>query len=273
MNRLLHLVAIAASILAIILASFQKDELIQTIVGQQYEKLNDYTTEVTYSARDMDIDQFNSLNGRQLFGSFLKKPNHSVFISDGEKWVYWSTNQINPKIANEDCDSFIRLLNAPTGFDFVVFRSNKHYKFYFVSHLKNNPALSESHPELLPEAPYDDWIFSSSIRNEGVQLFSENGDFILNAIVPNLQTSKLLWIDFTLLLLIGLIVFSYCRAHFSVGFGCTGGRHRSVAVTECVARALAQQGWRVSIRHRELERLGLAAETSRIVQTGGETQS
>ena len=63
------------------------------------------------------------------------------------------------------------------------------------------------------------------------------------------------------------------KAHFSVGFGCTGGRHRSVAVTECVARALAQQGWRVSIRHRELERLGLAAETSRIVQTGGETQS
>lgn len=217
MNRLLHLVAIAASILAIILASFQKDDLIQTIVEQQYKKLNDYTTEVTYSARDMDIDQFNSLNGRQLFGSFLKKPNHSVFISDGEKWVYWSTNQINPKIANEDCDSFIRLLNAPTGFDFVVFRSNKHYKFYFVSHLKNNPALSESHPELLPEAPYDDWIFSSSIRNEGVQLFSENGDFILNAIVSNLQTSKLLWIDFTLLLLIGLIVFSYCRAHFSVG--------------------------------------------------------
>jgi UPF0042 nucleotide-binding protein len=59
------------------------------------------------------------------------------------------------------------------------------------------------------------------------------------------------------------------KAHFSIGFGCTGGQHRSVAVTETVAGALAQQGWRVSIRHRELERLGLAAETSRVVNNGG----
>ncbi|WP_420326894.1 RNase adapter RapZ [Mameliella sp.] len=46
------------------------------------------------------------------------------------------------------------------------------------------------------------------------------------------------------------------KAHFAIGFGCTGGLHRSVAVTENVAAALAQEGWRVSIRHRELERRG-----------------
>ncbi len=44
------------------------------------------------------------------------------------------------------------------------------------------------------------------------------------------------------------------KSHFALGFGCTGGQHRSVAATEAVANALAEAGWQVSIRHRELER-------------------
>lgn len=43
------------------------------------------------------------------------------------------------------------------------------------------------------------------------------------------------------------------RSHFSVGFGCTGGQHRSVFTAERLAEALAQHGWQVSIRHRELD--------------------
>ncbi|SEO86934.1 UPF0042 nucleotide-binding protein [Salinihabitans flavidus] len=44
------------------------------------------------------------------------------------------------------------------------------------------------------------------------------------------------------------------KAHFSIGFGCTGGRHRSVFLTERVAEALAEGGWQVSVRHREMDR-------------------
>ncbi|MEL6572327.1 MAG: RNase adapter RapZ [Pseudomonadota bacterium] len=44
------------------------------------------------------------------------------------------------------------------------------------------------------------------------------------------------------------------KSHFGVGIGCTGGQHRSVAVTELLASALEKTGWPVSIRHRELDR-------------------
>ena len=57
------------------------------------------------------------------------------------------------------------------------------------------------------------------------------------------------------------------KTYLSVGLGCTGGQHRSVAVAERLANALAEQGWQVSTRHRELERRGRGA--SQLVGTSG----
>lgn len=51
------------------------------------------------------------------------------------------------------------------------------------------------------------------------------------------------------------------RAYFCVALGCTGGRHRSVAVGEMLTARLGEAGWPVSVRHRELER-GPAARGS-----------
>ena len=49
------------------------------------------------------------------------------------------------------------------------------------------------------------------------------------------------------------------KAHLAIGLGCTGGQHRSVSVAESLSQALAEAGWRVSKRHRELERRAEAA--------------
>ena len=44
------------------------------------------------------------------------------------------------------------------------------------------------------------------------------------------------------------------RSHLSIGFGCTGGKHRSVTIADNICRELHLRGWHVTIRHRELDR-------------------
>lgn len=44
------------------------------------------------------------------------------------------------------------------------------------------------------------------------------------------------------------------RSYLSVAVGCTGGKHRSVAIVEALRRELAAAGWSVKVEHRDIER-------------------
>jgi UPF0042 nucleotide-binding protein len=44
------------------------------------------------------------------------------------------------------------------------------------------------------------------------------------------------------------------KAYVTIGIGCTGGRHRSVAIAEAVGRRLLEQGREVSVSHRDMEK-------------------
>jgi RNase adapter protein RapZ len=48
------------------------------------------------------------------------------------------------------------------------------------------------------------------------------------------------------------------KSYLTVAIGCTGGRHRSVAVVEDVAKRLGGD-WQLTIRHRDLERRGIGS--------------
>ncbi len=43
------------------------------------------------------------------------------------------------------------------------------------------------------------------------------------------------------------------KAYFTLALGCSGGRHRSVAAAEALARRLSDEGWPARVRHRELD--------------------
>lgn len=43
------------------------------------------------------------------------------------------------------------------------------------------------------------------------------------------------------------------RSYLTVAIGCTGGRHRSVAITEALAQSLTSQGWRPRVAHRDVD--------------------
>jgi UPF0042 nucleotide-binding protein len=44
------------------------------------------------------------------------------------------------------------------------------------------------------------------------------------------------------------------KSYLTIAMGCTGGRHRSVALAEALAARLSRHGWSVSVFHRDIER-------------------
>lgn len=57
------------------------------------------------------------------------------------------------------------------------------------------------------------------------------------------------------------------RARLTIGIGCTGGQHRSVALTEALGARLSRTFGNVHVRHRDLSRANLAPSVTAVATT------
>lgn len=89
--------------------------------------------------------------------------------------------------------------------------------------------------EMRPLTGLDEQVRRHVIDHEDAKAFLERLDDLLDFLVPRYQREG--------------------KSYLTIGIGCTGGRHRSVAIAEHVAAFLgAHEDLEVSVRHRDVDR-------------------
>ena len=92
---------------------------------------------------------------------------------------------------------------------------------YYVTELRSQCGLDK---------PVADYVLDSEVTAVFLQKYLD----LLSFLLPNYQLEG--------------------KRHFTVAIGCTGGRHRSVAMTEELARRIEQLGYTVTVNHRDMDR-------------------
>jgi UPF0042 nucleotide-binding protein len=89
-------------------------------------------------------------------------------------------------------------------------------------------------PELRPLRGTDERVAEYVMGEEAAKEFVDRADELLAFLIPHFEAEG--------------------KSYLSVGIGCTGGHHRSVAIAEELRRRLAQHGVTATVRHRDIER-------------------
>jgi RNase adapter protein RapZ len=89
-------------------------------------------------------------------------------------------------------------------------------------------------PELRPLRGTDERVAEYVMSEEAAKEFVDRADDMLAFLIPHFEAEG--------------------KSYLSVGIGCTGGHHRSVAIAEELGRRLAQHGITATVRHRDIER-------------------
>ncbi len=89
-------------------------------------------------------------------------------------------------------------------------------------------------PELRDLRGTDDAVAEYVLQDENAKEFVDRIDDLLTFLVPRFEAEG--------------------KSYLSVGIGCTGGHHRSVAIAEELGKRLAQHDIKAAVRHRDINR-------------------
>jgi UPF0042 nucleotide-binding protein len=89
-------------------------------------------------------------------------------------------------------------------------------------------------PELRPQTGLDKDVSAFVLDRDEAQTFLQHAQNFLQFLVPRYRAEG--------------------KCYFTVAIGCTGGRHRSVALAQKVAQSIAGTGVAVDMRHRDIDR-------------------
>ena len=133
-------------------------------------------------------------------------------------------NRFNPNWAREkfliSILSFGYSFGVPSNSD-IIFDARFLPNPYFVPHLRN---LTGENPE----------VAAYVLEQEACREFIRRILSLVEFYIPEVQKEH--------------------RTHFTVGIGCTGGRHRSVAIAAAVAQGLKDRDVRIHVMHRDVQR-------------------
>jgi UPF0042 nucleotide-binding protein len=87
---------------------------------------------------------------------------------------------------------------------------------------------------LRPLTGQDPAVVAHVLGEEAAQQFLDRLDALLDVLLPEYVSEG--------------------KAYLSIAFGCTGGRHRSVAIVEEVASRLRRRGIEATVKHRDIDR-------------------
>ena len=95
-------------------------------------------------------------------------------------------------------------------------------------------------PELRPQSGLDQPVREFILAKPAAQGFIEHAEGMLSFLIPAYEREG--------------------KSYLTVGFGCTGGRHRSVALAEYLAEAVRTKvGTRIDVTHRDMLRVHFEA--------------